>query len=654
MTGLPEKLAASGGASLLGSLIGPKVERLAEWAREEDLKQKASGVHFEIVFEEYFESLRARVGVMRTIVFPTLDIELPRLYEPLTLDVITEDSRTCLEAVTAADIVGQRLIVRDRAGMGKSTLLRYLALTALADERLIPVFLELRRIPESGSLLSSILDQFDLPGLQRDQDLLLRLLHLGDFVLLLDGFDELSRARRDDIGGELQDLVSKAAANSFLVTTRPEAGSEMLIGFESAEIRPFGRSASVSLLRRYDVVADASHADQVIPLLDDVPSEFIENPLLLSLIYRTQATGGDVTGNISTFYEDVYSALFRGHDLIKATFHREKECGLDTDDFRSMLRAFCFHLALSSKYSFASESEAVGFIDKARLRVQCGEFGSSAFLADLLLAVPFLVRDAGEIRFIHRSFIDFFAAEFVAFDTRALDLAADLRRSELYPHFHASLRYLAEISPEVYHAGFVCPVAKRFLDVLASLPDVVAHERIASLFVTSAKVAYWIGPESAPEIVALMGVRRSQEPEEWEACRAALRAVTGFAPVGWGIATLGSGEWLSHVDGGAEGPAIPFAVARLIGSAAVEARFELEVPKELEREQWVTFDVESVASLFERWAPILLASGYARAERTSWVFEVRRAKAILAVCGQDEERHNALSKLLGSDGPLGH
>lgn len=643
------KLATEGGTSVLQALAGPKLKRLSEWAAEKDLQNRVLNQRWYGGFWDYLESVRRRVSTLRTVVFPTRDVPITDLYEPVTLEIKRHATRPdLLRAVTAMDLQGRHLLIRDRAGMGKSTLLRYLALTALQDDRLIPILVELRRVPSDTSLLNTILSQLNIPGLSTDTELLLRLLHLGDFLLLFDGFDELPAARREALGWELLELVGKAPNNTVVVTTRPEAGAEMFTGFAEADIKPFGAEAAEALITRYDHLADAQHGKTLIPLLASVPHEFTSNPLLISLLYRTHASGGDVTEGRCSFYEDVFNALYRGHDLTKAAFRRDKSCGLDVAAFRQVLRAVAFHATLHSHFAFSSEFEAIQAMEAAARLTPFRDRGLSmaSVLDDLLLAVPLMVRDGGELRWIHRSFVDYFTAEFLAYGPEPIELATRIRQSAHHRQFGSSLTYLAELQPEVFRVGFVCPVATAFLGLLERLPQELRDDRLASLFLGCERLAFWIGP-MPDEITAVFPL--PTDTEERLAAQRRLAEACGCQPNFVHRTWVGDTDEELAVVYQAHARYLPPAVVKEFVDADSEVYAVVEaVPEGLERRQWVTFHAGSDPQALARWRDVLLAVGRLQTrDHGEVVLCGKRAREALALCNSDIERRQALDDILG-------
>jgi NACHT domain len=115
---------------------------------------------------------------------------------------------------------GVKLIVSGRSGSGKTTLIQYLALEHVQDlSAKVPVFLRLANLSLSSSSVEEFLRNrmirngvsiYQIDGLLNDDKLL----------ILLDGLDEVSTSRVDEVIRGIGTLVEKYGRNSFIVTTR--------------------------------------------------------------------------------------------------------------------------------------------------------------------------------------------------------------------------------------------------------------------------------------------------------------------------------------------------------------------------------------------------------------------------------------------------
>ena len=341
---------------------------------------------------------------------------------------------------------------------------RFLVLDIFQSTTKIPIFLELRRINESETLIHKLSADIDENLEYINEELLEMLLDQGGYVIILDGYDELSESARQYIGTQITELAVKHEQNSILLTSRPEVNLPEIPRSVCFNIQRLTKEQAQSLVLRYDSVCNLSVGKDLIREFDTVISEFLMTPLLVILLYLTYGYNHSIATKITVFYDDVFSALYKGHDLSKSSFARPKTSQLDSVDFRRLLRGFAFLLTAQQKSSLKSRAEAYEVIEKAIALTSIKPFSASAFLDDLLLAVPLMVKDGNEIRFIHKSIGDFFSGEYLAFAPDSEGLIRGIQDSSLSLAFTKAIDFLVDLNPSLFRTSIVAPIAKKFLE----------------------------------------------------------------------------------------------------------------------------------------------------------------------------------------------
>ncbi|MFW5953975.1 MAG: NACHT domain-containing protein [Guyparkeria sp.] len=294
--------------------------------------------------------------------------------------------------------------------------------------------------------------ELDTPSQKFDRALFNKALDEGKLYLILDGFDEVEIQRQKDLANEITDLSSKCHKNTIIITSRPQETLPKLSHGVSVQFDYFTRTQAISLLERYDKIAKLDIGKRLIREIDSVPERFIESPLLVSLLYRTFGVNNSIATQIITFYDEIYDALYKGHDLInKNGYAREKLSGLNFEEFRIFLRSLCYYMMLKRKTTFANSSEAFNYINFAIELSGVSPTSPQNFLQDLLVCVPLMQRDGVEIKFIHKTIIEYFAAEHIVYDKNSEELPRKLFLSSISAGLDQTFDFIYEMNRDLFN-----------------------------------------------------------------------------------------------------------------------------------------------------------------------------------------------------------
>lgn len=447
--------AAKPGAELISAALSPTVERVRKWAAEKDLKGKLHADALASTMERYLVKLSDRVREISSITFPQLKLDIYDAYEPLFM-VRNTHFDTVDNLIAADELVSSTTrptIIVDGAGMGKSTFSKFIVAKWLFKSSRIPILFDLRKVDPQLSITDNIVTELDFPDEKFDRKLFYRLLKLGKFFVILDGFDEVPIAHQHLLANQLHEMSAKGGDNAIIVTTRPQEIVPDLINANSLKFATFTRKQALSLLRRYDKISGLDVGERLSRDVSNIPEKFIESPLLVSLLYRTYGVNNSIADKISTFYDEIYHALYKGHDLInKNGYAREKKSGLGFEDFRKLLRALCHYMMLRTKTSFESLSEADRFINDAAKISLAIPSSTSNFLDDLFVAVPLMQRDGTDYKFFHKTLLEYFAAEYIIFNDSSLRLLKKIFESPLAASFAKVFDFLNDMNPLLFES----------------------------------------------------------------------------------------------------------------------------------------------------------------------------------------------------------
>lgn len=428
-------------------------------------------------FEAYLARSYAKYQFINTIVFPNQKLKLDDLYEPLTLThqgvngapdsvIVNRFPRTQLEA-------HKNILIVDTAGMGKSTIAKYIFLAAIRENIGIPLLIELRRLSKERTIIEFIKSELAELKDYISADTIIKLINEGGFIFIFDGYDEIAQEDRASVTEDIQDFRERAKANKFVMTSRDEPGLSAFPDFLRCGIQPMTEDQAYSLISRYARSANVlDTGNKLIEKLKTPDSasvkEFLSNPLLVSLLFKAFDYKHLVPLKRVLFYRQVFDALFELHDLSKdgGELVRTKKSGLGIDDFDRVLRRLAFIQVRTKKVEY-SKDELLENIAHALNRSAGLISTPSDFLSDLILAVPIFVVDGIYYRWAHKSIQEYFAAQFICRDTKG-EQANILVRLALGSNAQAFLNLLSlcyEIDPQSFIQSVARAVANEILSV---------------------------------------------------------------------------------------------------------------------------------------------------------------------------------------------
>lgn len=632
-------------SSVIDALLGPKLQRIRNWSEKQDLSSRLGSGKIDVQLDQYIRQLLRRICGVTTIVFPQRSLPLTSIYEPLVLrERATKRGSKETTPFSVGELEGGlNYFVVDSAGMGKSTFAKHLVLEVLNSTTKIPLFLELRRIGENESLLGKLAAEIDKTGKVIDERLLPLLLEESEFVLILDGYDEVAEQTRKVLGEQITQLALLCENLQIMITARPEVSLPDLPSSKVLTIDPLTKAQAESLVLRYDDVANIDVGKKLANQFNVVSEQFLTTPLLVVLLYRTYGFNQSIATKISSFYDEVFNALFKGHDLSKAGFAREKLSLLDSEDFRRLLRGFSFLLAVRQTDSLHSRTWGVAIVDEAIRLTSVRPSSASAFFDDLLLAVPLLVKEGTEYRFIHKSISEFFAAEFISYHPNSGQIIKRIRWGNLYESFINSFQYLSEINPSIFRRFLVAPIARDVLDRPLRNPLVQTVLYLSSVF-----IGLW-----PAEPFTRSDTSERFEPPQPE----------GFTAASW---TLGQYKGRSYAlviaynSGKLILPDAAWkAITELVSAAGYPSNHEYDfnyLENVLGDEVWVPIDDESVLDIADQpeITELLMRANHFAARRgghhstgkTYMVISVKACEDLLAQIQQEDETQSWLESLV--------
>lgn len=306
-------------------------------------------------------------------------------------------------------------LIEGHVGQGKSIFLRYLCCQEIRKKTnvRIPIFIELRFLSQKNDLKSLIFDGFHKLGFQISDDLLKTYAASGQFVLLLDAFDEVDEKEVSSSIKYLDTLSSTFPALQIIVTSRPDSSLRGLALFRIIKLAPLTPAEYEPILRK--IVKDDKLAKEIRLAIRKSTSgvrSLLTTPLLITLLVIVYRSSQTIPDNIADFYNKLFEVVFQRHDQTKAGFRRKFASLLSESSARKLFEAFCFCCLAKN----ASDLTADEFNNCTEIASQYTgiETEFDAFRHDIVSVASLLHEEGMRYHFIHRSVVEFFAASFVA------------------------------------------------------------------------------------------------------------------------------------------------------------------------------------------------------------------------------------------------
>ena len=385
-------------------------------------------VHFKNNFKNYLKQRIDKLSIIDTIVFPNMQVLLDDVYIPLNLYTLSSKNNHMFSVVNKYPKElfenNNKVIIIDSAGMGKSTILKKIFIECAKSSKRIPFLIELSKIDRENSIIDQMRNQLNPINSEIDEDIVTKLVSKGNFLIILDGYDEIKSSDLDVVNRQITLLTEKASRNKYIISSRPEADTIASLGdFLKYAISPLKRDESFKLLKKYDKYNRNSISDKLIGSIESNLSEsimdFLKNPMLTSLLYRAYDFKKDIPLRKNEFYRQVFEALFMSHDYTKDGYlKREKKSNLAIDDFDKILRYIAFITSRVGEVEY-TKNKILFYIEKAKDYQRTETFMPSDFFQDILVSVPLFKKDGLSYKWSHKSIQDYFSAKFIWLDIKS-------------------------------------------------------------------------------------------------------------------------------------------------------------------------------------------------------------------------------------------
>ncbi len=256
----------------------------------------------------------------------------------------------------------QKLVVLGKPGAGKTTFMKYLAMSCLGDRfhgELVPIFVTLKAYAEERgqpSLENYILMEFAKRKVS--DDVAKQLLGNGKALILLDGLDEVKKEDDRRVKQDIDQFSRDWLKNRFAITCRIAAREYQFEKFTEVEIADFDDGQIEIFVNNWFRERDESKSERMLERLkDNEPvKELATNPLLLTLLCLVFGERNDFPPKRSELYKEGLEVLMKKWDA-KRNIEREiiyKH--LSPQNKEDMLGQIAFNTFVNGEYFFRQEN----------------------------------------------------------------------------------------------------------------------------------------------------------------------------------------------------------------------------------------------------------------------------------------------------------
>ncbi|MGE8063579.1 NACHT domain-containing protein [Pseudomonas sp. NPDC089569] len=483
--------------SVYGAAKGSVKSRLQSWKAGENLEK----------ISEYY----VRLASVKTIFSRDEAIPIASFYFPSR---ISFKSR-CKPVNGLKDLPDGCIVVEGVVGQGKSIFMRYLATSILSEgtENQIPIFIELRNVSIKNSLKDLIWQALKALGVDADDEVFKYLVKNQKLVLILDGFDEVLEELTNDVLVEINNLKNINSGLRVIVSSRPQNAIQNVADFKVVALEPLKAADHDSFLRK--LVVDYQRRAELVAAIKDSPMDIqdaISTPLMMSIVVLVYESVKQIPPYLSDFFSALFHVVFTQHDSLKEAFRRKHHTGLSEDRLQHLFEAFCFVVMQKSYGRTLSLSRFNECFDKAQKYVPDAKCSADSFRADIIgVACLMLEEGVGEVTFLHKSILDYFAAAFAArLDKLSEKFYTSIASS--YKNWKVTLQFLWKIDThrylKYYFLVVVCNELEKLTALLKNDDDGEIEAYVTGLFSASKAevrfgsniVEYMLQPSSRNEL----------------------------------------------------------------------------------------------------------------------------------------------------------